>query len=40
MVVQAHFKSINKKIKRGIVEGINITQLDLSKCPLKHKGDD
>jgi hypothetical protein len=26
--------------KKGIVEGINITQLNLSKCPIKHKGDD
>jgi hypothetical protein len=22
------------------VKGINITQLDLSKCPITHKGDD
>jgi hypothetical protein len=26
--------------KKGIVEEINIIQLNLSKSPIKHKGDD
>jgi hypothetical protein len=31
-------KSINKKMMRGVVEGINIIPLDLPKFPVEHEG--
>jgi hypothetical protein len=40
MVVQKHLIISIIESKRGIVEEINIVQLNPPKSPIKHKGDD